>query len=40
VDPERIMDAHDVASVVWNSYTLSDRASVDTIVLRPVKGDL
>ena len=40
VAPERIMEARDIAKVLWGSYSLSDSANVDTIVIRPVKGDL
>ncbi len=40
VPPERIMESADIAAIVWNSYNLSPQANVETIVLRPVKGDL
>jgi short-subunit dehydrogenase len=40
VAPERIMEATDIAATVWHSYQLSPQANVETIVLRPVKGDL
>lgn len=40
VAPERIMEAGDIAAIVWNSYNLSAQANIETIVLRPVKGDL
>lgn len=36
----RIMEASDVAEMVWTSYQLSPQANVDTIVMRPQKGDL
>ena len=40
VDPERIMESADVAAILYNSYLLSPRANVDTLIMRPVKGDL
>jgi short-subunit dehydrogenase len=40
VDTARIMEAGDVADVLWNAYNLSAQANVETIVMRPVKGDL
>lgn len=40
VDPDRIMEANDVANMLWASYTLSAQANVETIVMRPLKGDL
>lgn len=40
VPPERIMKAEDIASVLWNAYTLSAQATVEHIVLRPQLGDL
>lgn len=40
VAPERILEAADIAKVLWGSFTLSDQANVDTIVIRPLKGDL
>ncbi len=36
----RIMEATDVANMLWASYILSAQANVDTIVLRPQKGDI
>jgi len=40
VEPGRIMEAGDVADMLWGAYSLSPQANVDTIVMRPVKGDL
>jgi len=40
VAPERIMETADIASTLWSAYSLSPQANVDTIVMRPVKGDL
>ncbi len=40
VPPERIMEANDIADTIWSAYNLSPRAVTETIVLRPVKGDL
>jgi short-subunit dehydrogenase len=37
---ERLMQASDVAKMVWAAYTLSDAAVVEDIVLRPQLGDL
>jgi short-subunit dehydrogenase len=36
----RIMEADDVAKMLWAAYTLSDQADVEMLVMRPVKGDL
>jgi short-subunit dehydrogenase len=40
VAPERIMEASDVASVLWNALSLSAQAVTETIIMRPIKGDL
>ena len=40
VEPSRIMEASDVSGMVLAAYLLSPQANVDTIVMRPVKGDL
>ena len=40
VEPSRIMEAQDVAQMVWASYSLSPQADVETIVMRPTAGDL
>lgn len=40
VPEERVMGAEDVAEMVWAAYTLSARADVETIVMRPQLGDL
>ena len=40
VPPERIMEAEDVASMLWAAYKLSPQACVEHIIMRPVKGDL
>lgn len=40
IDPKRIMEASDVADMLWSAYTLSTKANVETIVMRPTKGDL
>lgn len=37
---ERIMKADDIAAMLWASYMLSAQANVETIVMRPVAGDL
>jgi len=40
VEPARIMETADIANVLWSAYTLSAQANVETIVMRPIKGDL
>jgi short-subunit dehydrogenase len=40
IEPERIMESEDVVKMLWSAYSLSSQASVDTIVMRPVKGDI
>lgn len=40
IPAERIMEPGDVANMLWAAYTLSAQADVETIVMRPVKGDL
>lgn len=40
VEPERIMEAGDIASVIWNAAGLSAQANIDTLVIRPQQGDL
>ena len=40
VSKERIMEADDVARMVWTAYSLSPNADVETIVMRPLAGDL
>ncbi len=37
---ERIMQAKDIAKVVWSAYQLGDSAVVEEIVIRPQLGDL
>lgn len=37
---ERIMQAEDIAKVVWSTYQLGDSAVVEEIVIRPQLGDL
>ena len=37
---ERLMQADDIAKLVWASYDLSDSAVVEDIVIRPQLGDL
>lgn len=37
---ERIMEATDIAELVWTGYRLSAQAGLETIILRPLKGDL
>lgn len=40
VPPERIMEAQDIADMVWSTYNLSANAVVERITLRPQLGDL
>ena len=40
IDPGRMMEAADVANMIWGAYSLSSGANVDTIIMRPVKGDI
>jgi short-subunit dehydrogenase len=40
VEQERIMEANDIADMLWATYSLSSRAVTETIIMRPVKGDL
>lgn len=40
VPRERIMEAEDIAALVWTSYNLSSQAGMETLILRPLKGDL
>jgi short-subunit dehydrogenase len=40
VERDRIMEANDIADVVLAASQLSPQANMETIVLRPVKGDL
>jgi len=38
--PERLMQADDIAKMVWAAYQLSDAAVVEELVIRPQLGDL
>ncbi|HET8573154.1 MAG TPA: SDR family oxidoreductase [Edaphocola sp.] len=40
VAPERLMSASDIAEMVWAAYSLSPRAAVENIIIRPQLGDL
>jgi short-subunit dehydrogenase len=40
ITPERIMQAQDVAEVLWSSFQLSTQATVEHIIMRPQLGDL
>ena len=40
VDPERIMEAQDIAAMVYAAAQLSTQATVEDILLRPQLGDL
>ncbi|CAN5534608.1 SDR family oxidoreductase [soil metagenome] len=38
--PERFMKAEDVAHIIYNSYTLSQQAVVEEVLIRPQLGDI
>lgn len=40
IPQERIMEANDIAAMLWATYHLSASATVETIVMRPQLGDL
>jgi short-subunit dehydrogenase len=40
IPKERIMEADDVAAMLWAACSLSPQADVETIVMRPLNGDL
>lgn len=37
---DRLMDASDIAKIVWMSHSISDNAVVEDITIRPLLGDL
>lgn len=40
IPEEDFMDPSDVASVIFNAFSLTDRSNVEEIILRPQKGDV
>ena len=40
VENNRILEAGDIAEMLLSAYKLSPQANVETIIIRPVKGDL
>jgi short-subunit dehydrogenase len=40
VDGNRIMEAEDIASIIYNATRLSPQATVEEIMIRPQFGDL
>jgi short-subunit dehydrogenase len=40
IEPERIMEAADIAKMIYAASQLSPQAVVEDIVMRPLKGDL
>jgi short-subunit dehydrogenase len=40
VHEDRMMKATDVADMLWAAYSLSNQADVETIIMRPLAGDL
>ena len=40
IDPKRIMEATDIAAMIWSAAHLSAQACVEEIIIRPQSGDL
>jgi short-subunit dehydrogenase len=40
ISPDRIMEAQDIATAIWSAYSMSAKAVVEDIILRPQLGDL
>lgn len=40
ISPDRIMEAQDIAIAIWSAYSMSAKAVVEDIILRPQLGDL
>ena len=40
IDPDRLMDARDIAEMLFASYALSAKANVEHIIMRPIQGDI
>ena len=40
IDPERIMEVNDVASMVYAASLLSPQACIEDIIMRPQLGDV
>lgn len=40
ITTDRIMEANDIADVLWTAANLSKQGGMETIVMRPVSGDL
>jgi NADP-dependent 3-hydroxy acid dehydrogenase YdfG len=40
IDPRRIMEANDIAELVYSAAHLSPQACVEEIIVRPQLGDL
>lgn len=40
IDPQRIMEASDIARLIKTAISLSPQACVEELIVRPVKGDL
>ena len=38
--PDRLMEAGDVANLLWAAYTLSAQAVVEEVIMRPMLGDI
>lgn len=37
---ERFMKAEDIANMLWAAYSLSQQADVETLIMRPIQGDI
>jgi len=37
---ERFMPAEDIASIIWDTYRLSDRTVIEEVIIRPQLGDI
>lgn len=38
--PDRMMEAADVANILWSTYTLAAQTVVEEIIMRPILGDI
>lgn len=40
IPEERFMKAEDVAAMIWAAYTISEHSVVESLVMRPLEGDI
>ena len=40
ITKDRMMESSDIANMLWASFSLSKQADVETIIMRPMKGDI